>query len=205
MKNNAGYTLIEVIIALAVFALLAVMSTSAIYHTFNTRARLAAQTDTLNKLQLAVIRIRRDTEQWVERSTRGNEGRMFPAIIGESNYVEFTRTGLVNANDETRSTLERVAYVCLKSKLIIRTFEMLDGPNRKKYEYQMLIDNLNSCSFSYLSPKRENLPEWQIFSIQNNTNERSVLPMALIINIEPINQGALKLLFVIPEGLYGGQ
>ncbi len=204
MSYSRGYTLIEVIVALAVFALLSVMSTSAIYHTFNTRARLTEQADQLNQLQLAITRIRQDTTQWVERSVRGNEGRTFPVLIGESAYVEFTRAGLVNPEgEELRSTLMRVAYLCSQSTLIRRTFQTLDEPNRKNHADQILLDHLKQCSFSYLSPKREVLNTWEKYAIQQQNATQSFLPIALKLNLEQEHFGEIKLLFVIPEGLYG--
>lgn len=204
MKDSRGYTLIEVIVALAVFALLAVMSTSAIYHTFNTREHLAKQTDQLNTLELAITRIRRDSTQWIERNIRGNEGRVYLAVTGEPTYVEFTRTGQINPDgDALQSTLNRVAYLCVPSQLIRRTFDTLDTLNRKNYSDQILLDHLSSCSFSYISPKREKLSEWQILALQQHKGERSLLPIALELSLTMENMGPMNLLFVIPEGLYG--
>ena len=60
--------------------------------------------------------IQQDTRQTVERAIRGNEMRLFPAFLGQTNYLEFTRDGNVNPGSiEKRSTLKRVA-LCLPGR-----------------------------------------------------------------------------------------
>src|SRR5438105_632303 len=91
-----GFTLIEILIALAVFAILATITTSVLYNAFTTRARVNEQSALLTELQLAISLIQQDTRQTIERPIRSNEMRLFPAFIGQAHYVEFTRDGNVN-------------------------------------------------------------------------------------------------------------
>ncbi len=72
---------------------------------------------------------------------------------------------------ERRSTLKRVAYVCAEKKLIRRSWENLDTPNRKHYQDKILLDNLEQCSFDYLSNSRQVLPECKPMQF-NKTKER---------------------------------
>ncbi|NYQ85965.1 GspJ family T2SS minor pseudopilin variant LspJ, partial [Escherichia coli] len=68
MIKNKGFTLIEILIALTVFAILATITSSTLYYAFNTRTRVNAQAERLNALQLAISIIQQDTSQTVERA-----------------------------------------------------------------------------------------------------------------------------------------
>ena len=203
MKINRGYTLLEIMVALAVFAILAAITGSAMYHAFDTRARVNVQAQQLNAVQLTLTLIARDTEQVVERAMRGNEMRSFPPFIGQSHYLEFTRGGLTNPNGtELRSTLKRIAYSCKGKKLVRRSWESLDTTNRNDYSDKVLLDNLDDCSFAYLSRSRQILPEWRAYAVQQN-QKKETLPMAIKFSLTIHNWGNMSLLFTISEALYG--
>ena len=162
MKMHPGYTLLEILIALAVFAILSTITASAMYNAFDTRSRVNIQANQLNVIQLALTIIEKDTEQIVERAANGNDMRVYPPFVGHKTYLEFTRGGLVNPNNiEARSTLKRIAYVCNGKKLIRRSWERLDSPNRSTHQDRILVDNLDECRFAYLANNREILPEWR--------------------------------------------
>ncbi len=198
-----GYTLIEVMIALAVFAILSTISASMLMQAFNTKTHLDQEHQRIAKLQLAIALLKQDIEQAMDRSIRGNEMRLFPPFIGESYYTEFTRGGFVNPNATTRnSTLKRVGYLCQNNTLTRRSWLMLDSPSRKEYQDKILLTELTECSFSYLSRSRELLKDWRPYALQQNQKNQS-LPAAIQVNLGIQHLGAMKMMFIIPEALYG--
>ncbi|WP_305884783.1 GspJ family T2SS minor pseudopilin variant LspJ [Legionella sp. 27cVA30] len=202
-SNRGGYTLIEILIALAVFAILAIITASAMYYAFDTRNRVNLQAERLNILQLALSIIARDIEQCAERPIRGNELHVFSAYIGQSNYTEFTRGGLINPNAmEQRSTLKRIAYLCRDGQLIRRSWEALDTPQRSHYEDKVLLDNLTQCKFAYLNRNRQILTEWRENAVSQN-QKREPLPTAVQFTLNLQEWGEMSLLFIVPEALYG--
>ena len=96
MKKQSAFTLLEILIALVVFSILATITSSAMYHAFNTRAIVTKQADKLSVIELAMAVIRRDTQQIVERSVRSNTSKQLPIFTGRPQYLEFTRGGKVN-------------------------------------------------------------------------------------------------------------
>lgn len=201
MKSN-GFTLLEIMVALAVFAILATITSSVMYHAFDTHARVTSQADRLNAVQLAVSLIKRDTEQMIERSIRGNEMHIFPPFIGQPYHLEFTRGGVVNPNGiEQRSTLKRIAFLCQKNQLIRRSWDRLDTPERKSYHDKILLDNIDQCSFAYLAHNRQILPVWQDYALQQNQRAET-LPTAVKFTLNLRDWGNMSLLFIIPKALY---
>jgi general secretion pathway protein J len=202
MKKHNGFTLIEILIALTVFAILATLTSSSLYYAFNTRARVNEQAERLNNLQLAVSIIQQDTSQIVERSIRGNEMRLFPIIMGLTHYLEFTRDGHINPkSQDKRSTLKRIALVCLEGKLLHRTWISLDPANRNNYSDKVLIDNLTDCHFNYLNQNLQSLAEWREQAMTQNQRPEP-FPKAIQINLTLKDWGDMNLLFIIPEALY---
>lgn len=205
MSKQHGFTLLEILIALAVFAILATITSSAMYYAFNTRARVNEQADRLNTLQLAVTLIERDVEQIVARAIRGNEMHLFPAFIGQHQYLELTRNGIVNPNsEEKRSSLKRIAYVCQNNQLLRRSWESLDTTNRKLYEDKVLLDNIVNCKFAYLNHSLQVLPEWRENALQQN-QQSEPLPKAIQFTLTLKDWDKMSLLFIIPEALYAGK
>jgi general secretion pathway protein J len=202
VKELAGFTLIEILIALAIFAILATITTSAMYYALHTRVRVTEKANRLSALQLAISLVRRDTEQVVQRDVRGNEMELFPAFIGESKYLELTRGGNPNPNSqEKRSTLMRIAYLCRANQLLRRTWDSLDTIDRNHFQDKVLLDNLLNCQFTYLNQNLQTFEEWRAFAVQQNQH-REFFPKAIQFNLTLGDWDKMDILFVIPEALY---
>lgn len=202
MTKDQGFTLLEILVALTVFAILATLTSAAMYHAFDTRNRVNEQANRLNQLQLAVSMIENDAKQVIDRPVRGNEMRLFPIFNGNNHYVEFTRDGLNNPLGEDRkSSLKRVALVCEKNKLLRRSWSALDPMDHNRYEDRLLLDELKDCHFAYLSQSLERLSEWRENALnQNQGNEP--FPQAIILNLNHQHWGKASFLFIIPEAIY---
>ena len=202
MNKLKGFTLLEILIALTIFAVLATITSSSLYYAFTTRLKVNEQANRLNSLQLAVSILQQDTAQIVDRAIRGNEMRLFPVIVGQAEYMEFTRDGLTNPNSkDKRSTLKRVGFACLEGKLIRRTWDSLDVIDRNKYKDRVLIDKVDECHFSYLNHNLQSLTEWREQALSLDQRAET-FPTALQINITLKDWGKMNLLFIVPEALY---
>lgn len=202
MRKDRGFTLLEVLIALAVFAVIATLTSSAMYYAFNTRARLTEQADRLNSLQLSLSLLSRDTAQAIDRGIYGTDMRSFPIFTGEPDYIEFTRGGYTNPNSsEKRSTLKRVAILCQNNQLIHRSWDVLDTTDRNRYEDRILQDNLLECRFAFLDHNLQVLKEWRPQAVRQN-QQQEPLPKAIQLNINLKSWGKLSLLFPISKAVY---
>ena len=203
MKSiQRGFTLIEILIALSLFALIAGMTAAAMYQAFNARARLSAESDRLSNIQLALSLIQQDVRSITARNTYSNDFHLFPAFIGRSAYIEFTRDGLTNPGGiNKRSTLQRVAYLCQDDRLVRRSWQATDMSEREQYHDQTLLSHLKACHFGFLHQSLQIFQEWDGIE-QNRKNEMISLPKAIQFNVTLEDGGEGPLLFAIPEAVY---
>ena len=202
MKSIRAFTLIEILVALALFALLASITASAMYQAFNVRARLSTQSDHLNTLQLALSRIQQDVGQITARDSYANDFQLIPAFIGRSNYIEFTRGGMSNPQGfEQRSTLQRVALLCQNNQLIRRTWPVIDMPDHERYHDTPLLLALKDCHFGFLHTSLQLFQDWDATNNMANKSV-SILPKAIQLNLKLADGSEGSLLFLIPEAVY---
>ncbi len=201
-RYRLGYTLIEVMIALMVFAIITTISASVMYHVFDIRSRVAQQAKQLEELQLVMTRLQHDATQLIARSVRTPDMQEVAAFVGTYQYMEFTRGGVVNPKAiAKRSELKRVAYLCTKGMLVRRSWEALDTPERNHYEDQPLLQNLATCSFAYVSKYQQIMPQWQA-TVSQNREAMEVIPSGIQVTLNLPGWGKMTFLLVIPEGLY---
>lgn len=201
MKQR-GFTLIEIIVALAVFAIITSFTSYILAQSFDINKRLKTQSMRRHQLEIAVVLLRRETAQIINRPVRGNEQSLFPALIAHADGVEFTRSGDINPNGVAqRSTLKRVAYLCYGNKLIRRTWPLLDSPDRRQFLSQTLFDHLSSCSFTYMDAKHRPHTEWKMRP-RDRTEQLAPLPTSIICHLTLEKLGALDIVLPLPTGFY---
>lgn len=201
MKKITAFTLIEILIALFIFSILATITSSALYHAFTTREKLDQQTARLTELQLSISLLQSDIQQFSFRPIREKNFIQRNAFVGQSQYIEFTRGGLINPQAEKRSTLQRVAYLCENNQLIRRIWPVVDTERPDQYQDKTILENLNSCQFAFLSNKLEVLEEWRGNALATLNNQESV-PKAVQFKLNSPDWGKGSFLFIIPEALY---
>lgn len=197
--NNKGFTLIEILIALTIFAIIGAITSSILYQSFKIKERTNIQSELINQLQLTISLLDKDIGQIVERPIRGNQMHLFPSFIGQSDYLEFTRGGVVNIlGIEKRSTLKRIAYLCKNQQLIRRIWSQLDIPDRDIYHDTIMLNNLKKCSFTYIGLHQNIVPTWYQYKIKkNNDFTTTPLPKAIQLNLNIKQLGGIELAFKI--------
>lgn len=109
-----GFTLLELMIALLVTALLAGGTLALVTQFSMTRERVSERLEDLDRLQAAQDRLRRDLEQHVPQRPVADEfGNLQPALVSdEESLLTLTRHGWPRSaiSPELRSDLQRIVY-----------------------------------------------------------------------------------------------
>ena len=105
-------TLIELVVAMAIFAMLAVMAQRAIVHASGQARGITERRDGFEQVQLAMARLARDMETIVARPVRSADGDSRPPVMvsRDGAELELTRGSVENPAEQIRSAYQRVRF-----------------------------------------------------------------------------------------------
>jgi len=213
-KSIHGFTLLELLISIVIFGLVAAMAYSGLNNVLLARSLTEARTQDLYKLQMALTLMERDIEQIVDRPVRDEFGSEvpLPAFVaneyGEDYLLQFTRTGWLNPLNLPRSHLQRIAYSLKDEKLIRSLWYVLDrAQDSERYDIE-LLDGVKSLEIRYLDDKKEWQRSWPPQSsssfaqpqsqAQNQSPAVVAPPRGIVIEIDTKSFGKLERWFHLP-------
>jgi len=187
-SEQSGFTLIEILVAMAIFALIAVGSVTML-------TAVSAQNDlsdermqALQTMQRAMLIIERDFLQMVPRKTRV-EGEVSDILVfagefefeSESDGIGFVRSGWHNPQlTLRRSTLQSVAYRTQNKELQRLYSTYVDNVIGFEPKVRVLLNGIESVSFEYLDKFDKKTFEW----IAAKPVEELPIAVAIIIKSE---------------------
>jgi general secretion pathway protein J len=143
-----GFTLIEIVVALLIFSIIAVMMAAGLNFLIRAESSLKTQAEQLEALQMTRLLMERNLSQVVDRSITIDAKTQYPAFIGDTAIIEFTHGGYINPQGQfTRSTLQRTAYLLENGALIERDWSALDRAPKTLTRDRILIKNVGSMAF----------------------------------------------------------
>ena len=163
LVRQHGFTLLELLIASIIFALMAIMAYGGLSNVMDNSKVSQRALERLKQIQQTVSVLNRDFSQIVERSIRdeyGNPQFFLSAGNDIDNIVEFTRGGRSSPPVLLRSSLVRVAYRFDEDKLIRLHWPQLDRSPNMEARQSVLIDNLENVSIRFLDQNNEWQQQW---------------------------------------------
>lgn len=187
MKQEAGFTLIEMLVALALTSMIAVAGSTLLVGTLRASERLGRTTDTVNELDLSHTLMRDDFANVVTMAGRfGRPGE------SSSPFLAFVRDGWNHpAADDTRASLLAVEYSFSRGTLTRRTWLRPDPVSGTPYVDRELAHDVSRMSARYFDG-REWLPEWEAGADE--------LPRAIELQLEYSDKDALTERFLMGGG-----
>jgi general secretion pathway protein J len=195
-RNLRGFTLLELLIALAIFGLLSVMSYSGLRSVLDQHAHTEAVADRLAELQKLYLVMQRDVEQIVPRPIRGEYGDESPALAGDE-ALQFTRGGWSNPLGRPRSSLQRVGYAFEDDALVRYSWQVLDRAQDSLPLQQPLTEAVSNMSVRW--PVEDAASAGQDSPDNPLLASKVRLPKALEITLEHDHFGELVWLFRLPQ------
>lgn len=132
MTSRAGFTLVEVLVSLLIFALIAAAGALVLSQTIDNRFAVKAATDRVGDLQRLRTLLKADLGQATARRVRGPTGRPQQQPITASStpgepVLMLVRAGWTNPGEQPRASLQRVEYAVVGDRLERRVAPRLDG------------------------------------------------------------------------------
>lgn len=201
MRRFQGFTLLELLIALAIFALVGAMAFGGLKGVLDQKEHTMAQSQRLSDLQKAYRIMQRDLEQMVNRKIRNEFGDQVDALVGGSGFngVEFSRAGYANPAGFLRSDIQRVAYIPDQETLLRRTWRVLDRAQDTLPDEQVLVEGMQRFSMRFLDKDNEWQDQWPPQSAITGGSATVGFPRAVEVQLELDDVGTLSWLFPLPE------
>ena len=163
-RVQKAFTLIEVLVALAIFGILAAFAYGALGQTIASAEILSERMDRLQAIQKSVRYLSQDFLQLAPRPVRQELGDSFdPALQSDfrSEFaLELTRSGWSNPVALPRGTLQRTAYRLEDDELVRYYWTVLDRTLNNEPIAVTILDGVESLLFRYLLDSGDWIEQW---------------------------------------------
>lgn len=153
LRRNAGFTLLEVLIAIAIFAGIFLAAQQMFSQAMTQRDRMEEAAGLMEQRQLMLTWLTMDLEQIIARPVRDPLGGPdnLPAVIGNAEFFAFTRMGWANPFGlRQRSELQRVDYRVVDNQLVRRYFPVLDPNQGTEPVETVLLNGVEDLQIRFL-------------------------------------------------------
>jgi len=201
IKRDSGFTLLELLVSLSIFALIGVMAYCGLETVMTQQSRTEEASQRLADLQKAYRIMQRDLEQMVDRKIRNEYGDTIDGLVGGRGFtgIEFSRAGHPNPAGFLRSNLQRVAYVPDQDTLLRQTWRVLDRAQDSRPDEQVLVEGISRFSMRFLGTTNEWVETWPPTATQGVSAAAVGLPQAVEVELEFDDLGIINWMFRLPQ------
>lgn len=109
MRRTLGFTLVELLVAIAIFAVLSVMGWKVFDYLIKVKDRNAVHEENLGQLQEAFLQMQRDALQIVPLTAHISD-QSEPALVLNNQQLSFSKAGVTDPLKQGLSPYERIEY-----------------------------------------------------------------------------------------------
>ncbi|WP_288390744.1 type II secretion system minor pseudopilin GspJ [uncultured Acinetobacter sp.] len=154
MKKRSGFTLVELLVAIAIFAVLSALGWKIFDYLIKTKERNQQHELQIFELQDAYQIILRDSLQLIPMTANIN-GQIRPALSLSDNSLQFSKAGVSDPLKEGLAPYERIEYRYVPSeKMVYRLkYRSLNITNNEQPESSVLLKNVDQFRINVLNPQ----------------------------------------------------
>lgn len=198
--RSRGFTLIELMVALAILAIIAVMAFTGLSRVIDGAEVARARVEEWQEIQLAFRLLTQDLAQIHPRTTRDELGDQLKGSLIASPLepydVEFSRGGFANPVGLPRGTVLRVAYNLEADELVRYYWPVVDRTFATEPFRRVLLAGVDRFEMTFLTQDGEAHIDWPPLNAAPNpsgqtTNNLTSTPRAVRISVELEDFGAI--------------
>ena len=159
MTKRSGFTLVELLVAIAIFAVLSALGWKVFDYLIKIKERNTQHEQRLGQLQEAYQQVLRDTVQIVP-ITANVAGQVQPAVMLQNGQLTFSKTGVTDPLMQGIPPEERVEYIYKadEKKLYRYKYKNLNQTGNDQPETSVLLDSVDQFQIMLLNPNE--MAQW---------------------------------------------
>lgn len=195
MTRQQGMTLIELLVALAMFALIALAGQRLLTTALDVRRQGQEHAQQRQQLARAMALLESDLEQAIVRPVQLADGHVEPALLSlaDGSGLQFTRAGWDNPLQQSRSNLQRVRWWFDDKGLQRGVWMALERSATDVLYPQQMLGTVSQVQWRYLDGRGNWLPVWP-------AGNPAPLPRAVEIQFTHPRHGVLRRVLRLPDG-----
>ncbi len=192
-----GFTLIEILVVVVVFAIMAAMAYGGLRGVLNLRRGIEDSMQRTASLQRAFVRLRQDFQNVRDRPARNVYGvAEAPMSIDRDQVLTLIRGGRRNPFGSSRSSLERVSYRVKDHKLMRTSWNAVDLPDKSEPPELALLDNVQEVRWRFSDTSYEWQTQWPVQSADAAAAGTATEPPPIAVEVTLVTKDWGELRFV---------
>lgn len=195
MKPQAGFTLIEVLVAMAIFGVLTLLAYQSLDQSIANANALSARMDRLQAIQRTVRYLSNDLASATPRPVRNELGDGYRPAVDVSPANDFalavTHGSWTNPAGLPRSTQQRTVYKLDEDRLLRIYYTVLDSTYSNNAISTEILNGVVSLEFRMMQDNGATINQWPPANAQGQSAE-GLRPRAVEIILTLEDQGEIR-------------
>lgn len=196
-RRSRGFTLIEILIAVAIFGILSVMAFRVLTVILDAKERVDRESRRWRDVGLAVARIEQDVGALIDRPLRDSGGGRIKPICGEplprgeAGQIELTRVGALDSPGPIGAP-QRVGYRVRDGRLELMYWPVLDRALRTTPQVTPILAEVQTLEFRYMDERGQWNTRWPANGCQE-------IPSAATVPV-PVAPAGIEMVMTLQRG-----
>lgn len=183
--KELGFTLIEIMVAIIIFSIIATVSYRVIASLVKTKQIVDETQNKWGSISLVSSNLSQAVHRLIPLAVRDNNGNVLPAVYGKNKLtgvydgqLEMTLSGSIGDEVTGVKPPKRIGYRFYNGSIYLITWPVLNRAQNSTPEIDLLVDNVDSFSVDFMYNDGKWYDSWP-----PETADMSSLPLALKVSL----------------------
>ena len=193
--NQSGFTLLEVLVAIGIFSVVAIVSYTTLDTYIQQRERLTSHYARLERLQRLFILLERDIQFSVGRKVQVDDDLQSAMISKQDNILLGMTVAQADVQNASGISLKRVEWELDGNELIRAQWDVLDHAGNLEPARLLVSDDVADIEFSYFIYSSDRRLE------TSDSLDSGQMPAGIELNVTLISGGSYRRVFALAQGV----